>query len=99
MEGLTSIWKRVLKRPSVGEQDNFFDLGGDALSAIELFTAISKELGRELPPLTIFQAPTPARLAALLSESEVPSLSAAVLMKGGKLPHIFITHGLGGSVL
>ena len=42
---LTPIWERVLQRPSIRPEDNFFDLGGDSLLAVELFSEIERVCG------------------------------------------------------
>ena len=42
---LTPIWERVLQRPAIRQEDNFFDLGGDSLLAVELFTEIERVSG------------------------------------------------------
>jgi thioesterase domain-containing protein/acyl carrier protein len=100
IDALTTIWQRVLQRPSVGLEDPFFDVGGDPSSAIRLFAEIAKEFGRELPPETIYQAPTVAALGALLENSAKPLLPPLALLKtGSEAPPVFITHGLGGSIL
>jgi acetoacetyl-CoA synthetase len=97
---LAQIWQRVLERPSVGAEDNFFDLGGDPSLAVKLFSEIAKVSGRELPPLTIYQAPTMAALACLLEETTTRRFPTLVpLRTGSRWPAIFITHGLGGSVM
>ncbi len=99
IDALTTIWQRVLQRPSVGMEDPFFDVGGDPTSAIRLFAEIAKEFGRELPPETIYQAPTVAALAALLENPAKPLLPPLALLKAGsEAPPVFITHGLGGSM-
>lgn len=97
---LAPIWQRVLQRPFVSAEDDFFELGGDPASAVQLFNEIAKASGRELLPLTIYQAPTMAALAALLARpmpSRFPTL--VPLKPGSREPAIFITHGLGGSVM
>jgi acetoacetyl-CoA synthetase len=97
---LTPIWKRVLQLPSIGVEDNFFDLGGDSSLALELFNEVAKTCGRELPPVTIYHAPTIAALADLLDQATAPQLPALVLLRPGtETPPVFITHGLGGSVM
>jgi len=100
VEMLTPIWQRVLQLPSVDVNDNFFDLGGDSSLALQLFNEIAQACGRELPPVTIYVAPSIAALAATLeqpSELRVPPL---VLLKDGcDQPPLFVTHGLGGSVI
>ena len=100
IEVLTPIWQRVLQLPSIGADDNFFDLGGDSSLALELFNQISQVYGRELPPVIIYYAPTMAALATLLDQPGPPRLPPLVLLKAGtQAPPIFITHGLGGSVM
>src|SRR5436853_1386477 len=97
---LTPIWQRILQVPSIGVEDNFFDVGGDSSLALELFNEIAKTCGRELPPVTIYHAPTIAALADLLEQATAPQLPALVLLKPGtETPPVFITHGLGGSVM
>ena len=97
---LTTIWQRVLCRPSVGMEDSFFEAGGDPTSTIRLFAEIAKEFGRELPPEMIYQAPTVAAQAALLENPAKALLPPLALLKAGsQAPPVFITHGLGGSIL
>jgi thioesterase domain-containing protein/acyl carrier protein len=100
IEVLTSIWQRVLQLPSVGVDDDFFDLGGDSSLALQLFNEIAKACDRELPPVTIYQARTIADLTALLEQSTTPRFPALVLLRTGanKTP-VFVAHGLGGSVI
>lgn len=100
VETLTPIWKRVLQLASVGVDDNFFDVGGDSALALALFNEIAQVCGRELPLAMIYQAPTISALAALLEESATPRVPPLVQLKAGSAePPLFITHGLGGSVI
>jgi len=97
---LTPIWQRALKRSSICTDENFFDLGGDAAAARQLFADITQTCGRELEPATICQAPTLAALAKLLEEPSTPQSPPLVLLRrGSKGPPIFIAPGLGDSVL
>jgi len=100
VERLTSIWQRVLQVSSIKPDDDFFELGGDSSSALQLFNEIGQVLGRELPPVTIYQARTIAALAALLEQPSAPRFPALVLLReGDKAPPIFLAHGLGGSAM
>jgi acetoacetyl-CoA synthetase len=100
VEMLTSIWQRVLQLSSVDGDDNFFDLGGDSSLALQLFNEVAHACGRELPPVTIYVAPTIAALAAVLEQSAELKFPTLVLLKNGTTePPLFITHGLGGSVI
>jgi acetoacetyl-CoA synthetase len=100
IEALTTIWERVLQHSPIGPEDDFFDLGGDSLSAVALFFEIEKLGGRQLPSVMIYNAPT---IAALAAELERPSTSRLpplfLLREGSGVPPVFIAHGLGGSVI
>jgi thioesterase domain-containing protein len=100
IQALTPIWERVFRRSPIGVDDNFFDLGGDASLAVELFAEIGKTCGRELPAEAISRAPTIAMLAASFDSPASLPLSPLVLLKSGtQQPPVFIAHGLDGSVL
>jgi acetoacetyl-CoA synthetase len=97
---LTEIWERVLQRSPIGVDDNFFDLGGESLTAVTLFLEIEKFCGRRLPSVLIYNAPT---ISALATELERPATSRLApliqLRAGGAATPVFMAHGLGGSVI
>src|SRR5580693_1323494 len=96
-EVLTPIWERVLQRPAIRSEDNFFDLGGDSLLAVQLFSEIERICGRELAPVTIYCAPTIASLAAVLDEPTAPRFPPLLQLKDGtEAPPLFLAHGLAG---
>ena len=98
---LTSIWTKVLKVPSVGIHDNFFDLGGHSLAAVILLSEIRKLTGRTLPLATLFQAGTVAEFAEILRQDGwEPSWSSLVPIRpaGSRMP-LFLVHGAEGNVL
>ena len=47
-------------------RDNFFDLGGNSLVAVRLFSEMRKLFGRTFPLSVLFQAPTVEKLADLI---------------------------------
>ncbi|HLL46198.1 MAG TPA: condensation domain-containing protein, partial [Longimicrobiaceae bacterium] len=61
-EVLCSVWAGVLKRDRVGVEENFFELGGDSILAIQVVSR-ARERGLKLTPRQLFQRPTVARLA------------------------------------
>ena len=63
-QGLAAIWSEVLGGGLVGVYDNFFDLGGRSLLAIEILGRVRDAFGVELPPRILFESPTVAELAA-----------------------------------
>lgn len=100
VETLTRIWEGVLQIASINPDDNFFDLGGDSALALQLFNEIAHHYDRELPPVMIYHAPTISALAGILDEPTTPRFPALARLKEGKQdPPVFITHGLGGSLI
>jgi non-ribosomal peptide synthetase component F len=63
---LTQIWARLLGIESIGIGKNFFELGGNSLMAVRLFTEIVDRRQRNLPLSTLLKNPTIAELANLL---------------------------------
>ena len=51
----------------VGPDDNFFDLGGDSVSAIELVTRLEEALGREIDLIVLFDAQNFADFSAAIT--------------------------------
>ncbi|MFN2576066.1 MAG: amino acid adenylation domain-containing protein [Pyrinomonadaceae bacterium] len=76
-ELLASAWGQVLRVPRVGVQDNFFDLGGHSLLAAKVVSIVNRSLSVGFGMVDLFQAPTIAGLAEILSqrvaERELPS--------------------------
>ncbi len=61
------IWSRVLESDMPGEEDNFFAMGGDSLSASRLFALLGTEFQIGDPPFEpaiFFDSPTLFQLAA-----------------------------------
>lgn len=98
---LTAIWKSALKMESIGITDDFFEIGGDSLLALRIFTEIEKTLGKNLPLATLFQMPTIEKLAAALrQEGWQPNWAPMVAVQPlGSRPPFFSVHGGFGGVL
>lgn len=107
---IVSIWQEFLGVEQVGIHDDFFDLGGDSLLAVQLITKLNETLQKSLSPHSLLQSPTIAALAELikdnsdLSESEQQQLQPAsesllVKIKGGSFKQpLFLVHPVGGHV-
>lgn len=96
---LASLWADILHVPTVGPDDNFFQLGGDSLMAVELFAALHKQVGLDVPFSIIFRAPTFASLLAELRRPGVsgPAARTVFYHEGGAGRAVFWIHGLLGS--
>src|SRR5439155_25943344 len=64
---LINIWRKVLGRPRIGMNDNFFEAGGTSLRAVQVIAMIKKELKQNLSIVSLFECPTVALLAAKLN--------------------------------
>ena len=65
---LLTLWQKVLKRPQLHVEENFFDAGGDSLAAVSILTGIEKLIGRRVPMYLLTERPTVESLAAALNE-------------------------------
>jgi acyl transferase domain-containing protein/acyl carrier protein len=64
---IADIWQQVLGIETVGIHDNYFDLGGTSLSAIQVVSQLQKELNLPVSPIAIFESPTVSELAKKLN--------------------------------
>jgi acyl-CoA synthetase (AMP-forming)/AMP-acid ligase II/acyl carrier protein len=66
---IARIFADVLKAPAVGRRDNFFDLGGDSLSATHVLAAVDAALGVSVGLEILFDCPTVSEFAAAVARS------------------------------
>ncbi|MEU6374870.1 amino acid adenylation domain-containing protein [Streptomyces sp. NPDC046909] len=99
-EALTRLFAEVLGVRRVGPDDAFFDLGGTSLLAVRLVARVREEFGAELTIGSLFEAPTPAALAARLDAAGPASGDALhvvlPLRATGPKPPLFAIHPAGG---
>lgn len=74
LDVIVSVWCAVLGLDRVGEEDDFFEIGGTSLSAVEAAAELSDRLSAEVPVLAMFQFPRAAALAAVLGRSTAQAL-------------------------
>jgi acyl carrier protein len=72
-ELLRRLFAQLLERETVGPDETFFAAGGHSLLVIELLARIEEVFGIALKAGEVFEAPTPARLAAHLYERSTKS--------------------------
>lgn len=94
-------WEAVLKLQPISVRDNFFEIGGHSLLAVNLIARLEQEFGQRLPMATLFRRPTVEQLAQLLREQTTATsngLLVPVQPNGEKMP-FFCVAGGGGSVM
>ena len=96
---LAKVFAEVLGLPEVGEDENFFALGGDSIVSIQLVSR-ARRAGFEIAAKDVFTHPTPAALAAA-AKGAPPAVRAApsALVAGpdaveGELPALPVVHWL-----
>ncbi|MEV0754842.1 amino acid adenylation domain-containing protein [Streptosporangium sp. NPDC050280] len=67
-EGVLRLWREALRRPGLGEHDNFFLNGGHSVLAVRLIAPLEELAGRAVNVRAVFDHPTPAELAAFIQE-------------------------------
>lgn len=82
-EKLAQIWSEILLIDRVGRNDNFFDLGGHSLIAMQLVAKLRDELQMTVPVRLIFEQPELRQMAA-----EIASASAMNGTDGNNLDTI-----------
>jgi acyl carrier protein len=65
---VADAWERILHVDQPGRNDNFFDLGGDSLSAVQLTSELYQTMDVELTLTDLLQAPVLKNLAEILQE-------------------------------
>lgn len=80
-EEVAAVWARVLGHERVGIHDNFFELGGHSLLAIQLVSQLSEIFQIELPLISLFEAPTVAELALLITQMQLDEVDDEELLQ------------------
>ena len=83
----------VLGLDHMSPDDNFFDAGGHSLLAVQAANRLARVLGQPVSALSVFQAPTPKELAALLDHDlRATDRSISVLQPLGADPPLYCFH-------
>jgi acyl carrier protein len=70
---LAALYREVLGLERVGTQHNFFEMGGDSISATRLVSRIRVEFGNEFPLRTFFESSDILTLATRLTAMTAPT--------------------------
>lgn len=98
---LVPIFERLLGVRSIGIDDDFFDLGGDSLRAVDLMTLIEREFRIVLPVSVLLSRSSIQGLAPLLSPGAKlrdPDQNVVCLRPGMGKGSVFLVHDGEGEV-
>ncbi|MFN8492980.1 MAG: amino acid adenylation domain-containing protein [Caldilineaceae bacterium] len=65
--GIASIWEDILRITNINANDNFLNLNGHSLHAVQIVSRINHRFGLKLAASTVFDYPTVAQLAAFVA--------------------------------
>ncbi len=108
---LIQVWEEVLCVQCIDITGNFFELGGNSLSAVSLCARLRKIYGAQISVRMVFDAPTIESMSVLVRQNMSPSRPSSVIPinphgeklpffcmpAAGGIPHSYIplAHGLG----
>ncbi|HSL82706.1 MAG TPA: acyltransferase domain-containing protein, partial [Thermoanaerobaculia bacterium] len=103
---VAEAWRDLLGVAELSAADDFFELGGSSLMAVQLGGRLREAFGRELPSDFLLEAPTLGEQAALLGgpaaagAAAPPAPSCRVRLQRGAegRPPLFTVHQVGGHV-
>jgi acyl-coenzyme A synthetase/AMP-(fatty) acid ligase/acyl carrier protein len=73
-EAVTAVWSEILGVQAIAESDDFFDLGGHSLSAMQVATRLRTRLGIKVPTSLLFRHRTFDAFTAALSDRRAEDL-------------------------
>ncbi|KPA89805.1 amino acid adenylation enzyme/thioester reductase family protein [Pseudomonas asplenii] len=99
---LQAYWQEALGLEEISVHDNFFEVGGNSLKAVQLVAKLVTHQGLEPSLADFIQAPTIAEFAQVLQGTATghPATGALVDFKNAPgQPPVFLVHPIGGHVL
>lgn len=110
LEGtICGIWEKFFRMKLISIHDNFFDIGGDSLLAVQLTARLREALGVELSPHSLLESPTISGLAETITTAKAstiknqapkPTLPRCLvrIKEGDPNQPLFLVHPAGGHV-
>ena len=96
---LVALFEEILGVSEVGRTDDFFDLGGHSIGAVELVSLIDRRLGKRLGVAEMMERPTPEGIAARIDTGDFGDLERRlVAMASGTGDPVFVFHHPSGTV-
>jgi thioesterase domain-containing protein/acyl carrier protein len=111
-EQIRKLWEKVLGKNEVSDEDNFFNIGGNSLLAVQIFSKLDTVFKINLPLASLIEAEDFKAFAQIVMEAR-PTKSISVkkfdtneifnslvkISNKGDLAPLFCFHAAGGNVL
>ncbi|MBL7749038.1 MAG: amino acid adenylation domain-containing protein, partial [Chitinophagaceae bacterium] len=88
---LADVWSTVLNEKQISADDNFFNIGGQSLKAIQVITELSKRYNVQLKISELFENPRLSDLAALVEKTN--SIAGSSIVPVEIKDHYPLSHG------
>ena len=87
---IVELWQALLEVEQVGINDNFFEVGGTSLTAMQLLSPLQQTFSTELTIAQLFNALTPALQAQLVSAADESQQQSVIqpVSRNAALPDI-----------
>ncbi|WP_449417840.1 amino acid adenylation domain-containing protein [Phormidium nigroviride] len=72
---IAGVWQQILQLEKIGINDNFFELGGNSLLMVKTQLKLQEILGKKIPIVDMFKAPTISSLLKYLNKNETTKTS------------------------
>ena len=94
---VAGIWENILGVGTININDDFFEIGGHSLLAIEAMAQLVKQTGRVLQVSALLEHPTVYKLALFLDGNSAANRwkSLVAIKPSGKKHPFYIVHGAG----
>jgi acyl carrier protein len=76
---LAKVWGEILSLNQIGIHDDFFELGGHSLAATRVVSQVIKQFQLQIPLRSLFDSPTVAEMAAVITEHQGKQLGGIEL--------------------
>ncbi|MBT8232048.1 MAG: amino acid adenylation domain-containing protein [Bacteroidia bacterium] len=98
---ILQIWQGILKLKNLSINDDFFNIGGNSLAAIEIIEIINRQFSTNLSIAVLYHNKTVAQLANLVigAGAQRERSSIILIRKGTGSTNIFFVHPAGGNIM
>ncbi len=96
---IAGLFAKLIGAPDVGAEDNYFELGGNSLVAVQLLAEVQRRFGLRLPLAAIVTVGTPRALARAIQHEVASDQCLVPLKPSSSGSNLFLIHDADGETL